>query len=213
MGMVIKFFACASCATATETPSENPGYAPESRAAHLRDYVGWKVCETCNYNAIEEGLMCLRIPLTTLHVNAWNRVYYLYILTPFWRTVNGSYLVLAVGFGICQHSPQFFVKCDRLQGNPAYGIRALFAQCAFLVAQVEICRSPGFVIYMSNNPSNCCRRLRRLVDLYNGEISLHFDPPSRPSCRTRSPLLWTLIRILYLDTARFIKLLYVRSPF
>ena len=101
--------------------------------------------------------------------------------------------------------------CDRLRENPAYGIRVLFAQCTFLVAQVEICQSPDFVIYMSNNPSNCCR-LRRPVDLYKGEISLHFDPPSRPSCRTRSPLLWALIRILYLDTARFIELLYIRSP-
>ena len=70
--------------------------------------------------------------------------------------------------------------CDRLRENPAYGIRALFAQYAFLVAQVEICQSPDFVIYMSNNPSsNCCRLLRRLVMLYEGEISLHFDPPSR----------------------------------
>ena len=41
----------------------------------------------------------------------------------------------------------------------------------------------------------------------------YFDPPSRPSCCTRSPLLWALIRILYLATSRFIKLLYVRSPF
>ena len=83
-----------------------------------------------------------------------------------------------------------------------------------IVAQVEICQSPDFVIYMSNNPSsNCCRRLRRLVDLYKGEMSLHFDPPSRPSCQVWSPLLWVLIRILYLDTARFIELLYIRSPF
>ena len=37
--------------------------------------------------------------------------------------------------------------------------------------------------------------------LYEGEISLHFDPPSRHSRRTRSPLLWALIRILYLNTA------------
>ena len=106
------------------------------------------------------------------------------------------------------------VICDRLRENLAYGIRALFAQCAFLVTQVEIYQSPDFVIYMSNNPSsNCFRRLRRLVDLYKGEISLHFDPPSRPSCCTRSPLLWALIRILHLGTARFIELLYVRSPF
>ena len=72
--------------------------------------------------------------------------------------------------------------------------------------------------------------------LYKGEISLHFDidvqycqqtsidnlrlptvatmrmdGQTRPSCRTRSPLLWALIRIL--GTARFIELLYVRSPF
>ena len=76
--------------------------------------------------------------------------------------------------------------------------------CAFLVAQVQICQSPDFVIYMSNNPSNCCRLLRRLVVLYEGETSLHFDPPSRHSHRTRNPLLWAVIRILYLDTARFI---------
>ena len=100
--------------------------------------------------------------------------------------------------------------------NLAYGIRTLFVLCAFLVvvvAQVEICRSPGFVIYMSNNPSfNCCHRLRRPVDLYQGKISLHFGPPSQPSCHTRSSLLWALIRILYLHTSRFIELLYVRSP-
>ena len=46
--------------------------------------------------------------------------------------------------------------------------------------------------------------------LYEGEISLHFDPPSRYSHRTRSPLLWAVIRILCLDTATFIDLLYVR---
>ena len=105
------------------------------------------------------------------------------------------------------------IICDRIWENPPYGIHTRFAQCAFLVAQVQICRSPDFVIYMSNNPSNCCRLLRRLVVLYEDEISLHLDPPSRQSQRTRSPLLWAVIRILYLDTARFIDLLYVRSPF
>ena len=81
---------------------------------------------------------------------------------------------------------------------------------ARLVAQVEICPSPGFVIYTSNNPSsNCCRLLRRLVVLYEGEISLHFDPPSRHSRCTQSLLLWAVIRILYLGTARFIDLLYM----
>ena len=108
----------------------------------------------------------------------------------------------------------FVSKCDRIWENPPYGICARFAQCAFLVAQVEICQSPDFVIYMSNNPSsNCCRLLRRLVVLYEGEISLHFNPPSRHSRRTRSLLLWAVIRIIYLETARFINLLYVRSPF
>ena len=105
------------------------------------------------------------------------------------------------------------IICDRIWENPPYGICARFAQCAFLAAQVEICQSPDFVIHMSNNPSNCCRLLRRLVVLYEGEISLHFDPPSRHSRQARSPLLWVVIRILYLDTARFIDLLYVRSPF
>ena len=38
--------------------------------------------------------------------------------------------------------------CDRIWENPPYGICARFAQCAFLVAQVEICQSPDFVIYM-----------------------------------------------------------------
>ena len=65
-------------------------------------------------------------------------------------------------------------------GNPPYEIRARFAQSAFLVAQVEICQSPDFImISMSNNPSsNCFRPLRRLVGSYQGEKSLHFDQPS-----------------------------------
>ena len=118
-------------------------------------------------------------------------------------------LILAVLYGIAIHI------CDRIWENPPYGIRARFAQCASIVAQVEICESPDFVIYISNNPSsNRCRLLRRLVVvLYEGEISLHFDPSSRHSHRTRSPLLWAVIRFLYLDTARFIDLLYVRLPF
>ena len=48
-----------------------------------------------------------------------------------------------------------FTICDWIWENPPYGIRTRFAQCVFLVAQVEICQSPDFVIYMSNNPSNC----------------------------------------------------------
>ena len=87
--------------------------------------------------------------------------------------------------------------CDQIWENPPYGIRARFAHSAFLVAQVQICHSPDFVIYMSNNPSNCCCLLWRLVVLYEGEISLHFDPPSRHSHRTRSPLLWAVKLDLY----------------
>ena len=53
-----------------------------------------------------------------------------------------------------------------------------------------------FCRYVSNNPSsNCCCCLWRLVVLYKGEISLHFDPSNRHSCCTRSPLLWALIGI------------------
>ena len=70
--------------------------------------------------------------------------------------------------------------CDWIWENPPYGIRARFVQCAFLVAQVEIYRSPNIVIYMSNNPSDCCRLLRRLVVLYEGEINLHFDSAQPP---------------------------------
>ena len=78
--------------------------------------------------------------------------------------------------------------CDWIGENSPYGICARFTYCAFLVAQVEICQSPDFVIYMSNNPSNCCCLLRRLVVLYEGEISLYFDPSSWHSRRTQSPL-------------------------
>ena len=74
--------------------------------------------------------------------------------------------------------------------------------------------SVEFVIYMPKNLStNLCHRLRRLTVSYKGVINLHFDLPSLYSYRTRSPLLWALIRILYLDTARFIEPLYVRSLF
>ena len=94
--------------------------------------------------------------------------------------------------------------CDRIWENPPYAIRARFAQCAFLVAQVQICQSPDFVISMSNNPSsNCSRRLRRLVVSYKGEISLHFDPPSLYSCRVRSPLLREIIRIRARGLSRY----------
>ena len=132
-----------------------------------------------------------------------------------WANIVYLFNILTViGHWQCNQQTIYFFIYDRIWENPPYGIRARFAQSAFLVAQVEICQSPDFVIYMSNNPSsNCCRLLQRLVVPYEGEISLHFDPPSRHSRRTRSPLLWAVIRILYLETARFIDLLYVRSPF
>ena len=86
-------------------------------------------------------------------------------------------------------------------------------QCVLLVSQVKKCLSRVFVIFISKNLStNLCHHLRMVNVSYQGEISLHFDLPSLYGSRTRSPLLWVLIRILYLDTARFIKLLYVCSP-
>ena len=74
-------------------------------------------------------------------------------LIPFW----GASSVLAI--------------CDRIWENP-YAICMRFAQFAFLVARVQICHSPKFVISMSNNPSNCSCCLLRLVVSYKGEISL-----------------------------------------
>ena len=57
------------------------------------------------------------------------------------------------------------IICDQIWENPLYGIRTRFA---FLVAQVEICRSPDFVIHISNNPSsNCCCRSQRLYKRRN----------------------------------------------
>ena len=44
--------------------------------------------------------------------------------------------------------------CDGIWENPPYGINAQFAQCVFLVHQVQNCQSPDFVISMSNNPSS-----------------------------------------------------------
>ena len=52
--------------------------------------------------------------------------------------------------------------------------------------------------------TNLCHRLRRPTASYKGEIDLRFYLPSLYSCRTWSPSLWVLIRILYLDIARFI---------
>ena len=89
---------------------------------------------------------------------------------------------------------------------------AHMAQCAFLASTVKKYQSPIFVIFMSKNPStNCCHRLRRVNVSYQSKISLHFNLPSQYSCRTRSLLLWALIRISYLGTARFIELAHLLS--
>ena len=80
------------------------------------------------------------------------------------------------------------------------------AQCAFLVvvSTVKKYQSPVFVIFMSKNPStNCCHRLWRVNVSYQGKISLHLDLPSQYGRHTRSPLLWAVIRILYLDSSNY----------
>ena len=102
------------------------------------------------------------------------------------------------------------VTCLRKPG--IYLSNAHMAQCTFLVSTVKY-QSPVFVIFMSKNPFNSCHRLQRVNVSYQGEISLHLDLPTQYGRRTRSPLLWALIRILNLDTDRFIELLYVHSPF
>jgi hypothetical protein len=62
-----------------------------------------------------------------------------------------------------------------------------------------------FVISMSNNPSsNCSRHLRSLVMSFQGEISLHFDPPSLYSCRVRIPLLREIIKLRARGLSRYI---------
>ena len=107
--------------------------------------------------------------------------------------------------------------CDQIWENPAYCHNMYMAQCAFLVPQVKICRSPVYVIlFISKNLSiNLCHHLRRVNLNYQGEISLHFDLPSLYSCRTQTPLLRALIWLPAhrLSTARFIELLSVHSPF
>ena len=103
---------------------------------------------------------------------------------------SGRHLLYVTGFGktLCKGS-----VCDSCNAR----------------FQVEIHQSPDSVIYMSNNPSsNCCCHLRRLVVLYKGEISLHFDLPSQHSCCTQSPLLWGLIII---PTSRLSRYSYIHQ--
>ena len=125
-----------------------------------------------------------------------------------WQSNDCYSVATAMYAHATQVNPLSQQKQYRIWENPPYGIRA--SSSGRNLSKVQIL---SYYI-MSNNPfSNCCHLLRRLVVLYEGEISLHFDPPSRHSRRTWSPLLWALIRILCLDTARFIELLYVCSPF
>ena len=75
------------------------------------------------------------------------------------------------------HSAQIHI-CDQIWQNSPYGIRARFAQCAFLVAQVKNCLSSDFVISMSKNlSSNRYCRLQRLVLSYKDKISLYSQAP------------------------------------
>ena len=55
-----------------------------------------------------------------------------------------------------------------------------FVQCAFLVAQVEICQTPDFVIHMSNNPSNCWHHLRSNTKAKQTFILTHLVPYPEP---------------------------------
>ena len=73
----------------------------------------------------------------------------------------------------------------------------------------------AFVIVISKNLStNLCHRLWKVNVSYQGKTSLHFDLPSLYGCRTRSPLRYLKFPpACYLITDRFIKLLYVCSPF
>ena len=65
---------------------------------------------------------------------------------------------------------------DRICKNPACRENVQVAQCAFLVAQVEYCQSPVFVIFMSKNLStNCYHRIRRVDVSYQGEIKLYLQ--------------------------------------
>ena len=132
------------------------------------------------------------------------------------RLVEQSILSILVLWNVCAcaRTGYTIIICDRIWENPAYRENAQAAQCAFLVPQIKKCQSRVFVIFISKNLSiNLCHHLRRVNVSYQGKISLHFDLPSLYGSCTRSPLLWALIRILYLDTAKFIKLLYIRSPF
>ena len=71
--------------------------------------------------------------------------------------------------------------CDWIYKNPACCENTQVAQCAFLVAQVEYCQSPVFVIFMSTSlllPSHTegrCKLPRRNKPLLTGP-SIYLGP-------------------------------------
>ena len=84
-------------------------------------------------------------------------------------TVHVLELVLAIFYTLILHYTihgtciLYMHNCDRLRQNPAYGIYAQLAQCAFSVPQVSICQTSVFVMFIFRNlPSTCYRHLRRL---------------------------------------------------
>ena len=83
---------------------------------------------------------------------------------------------IQIGYGfqvwLMTRGPQRLGICDRIWENPPYAIRVRFAQCAFLVAQVQIYQSPDFVISMSNNPSFNCSISKKRLSLSRSK----FDP-------------------------------------
>ena len=87
------------------------------------------------------------------------------------------------------------------------------AMCVYSTSSQKMPRLSFCHIHAKEPSTNLCRCLRRLTVSYKGKTSLYFDLPNLYSCRTQSLLLWVLIRIVYLDTAIFTELLYVRSPF
>ena len=84
------------------------------------------------------------------------------------------------------------LKCQHMWpdlGKPSVrDLRTICAKHVFSSSGQNLSKS-RFVISMSNQPSNCSRRLWRLAVIYKGEISFPLDSPSLYSCRVRSPLL------------------------
>ena len=70
-------------------------------------------------------------------------------------SIYAKSLVCTLNLDFSIYAYRVWSICDRIWKSPPYGIRARFAQCAFLAAHIENnCQSPEFVIYVSNNPSS-----------------------------------------------------------